>query len=69
MNAHESRARKSATRGSSHTGPWRACMKSGDEMCPLSAGCSSRYSAPESRAARSRDVVRSTRRLACCSSR
>eukprot|EP00965_Chrysotila_dentata_P058709 1947999-Pleurochrysis_carterae.AAC.1 len=25
-------------------------------MCPLSAGCSSRYSAPESRAARSKDV-------------
>eukprot|EP00965_Chrysotila_dentata_P182458 6024748-Pleurochrysis_carterae.AAC.1 len=44
-------------------------MKSGDDKCPLSAGCSSRYSAPESRAALSSEAVRSARRFACCSSR
>eukprot|EP00965_Chrysotila_dentata_P136059 4498429-Pleurochrysis_carterae.AAC.2 len=50
-------------------GPCRACRNSGDAMCPLSAGCSRRYSEPASRPARRSDTVRSTRRLACCSSR
>eukprot|EP00965_Chrysotila_dentata_P005113 167600-Pleurochrysis_carterae.AAC.4 len=44
-------------------------MYSGDDICPLSAGCSSRYSAPASRAARRSDTVRSTSRLACSSLR
>eukprot|EP00965_Chrysotila_dentata_P047397 1572320-Pleurochrysis_carterae.AAC.1 len=38
-------------------------------MCPLSAGCSRRYSDPASRPARRSDTVRSTSRLACCKSR
>eukprot|EP00965_Chrysotila_dentata_P212933 6187332-Pleurochrysis_carterae.AAC.2 len=38
-------------------------------MCPLSAGCSRRYSDPASRPARRSETVRSTRRLACYSSR
>eukprot|EP00965_Chrysotila_dentata_P211207 6186341-Pleurochrysis_carterae.AAC.1 len=69
MRAHESHACKSVMHGRSQMGPWRACMNSGEDMCPLSAGCSSRYSAPESRPALSNEAVRSTRRLACCSSR
>eukprot|EP00965_Chrysotila_dentata_P259772 6213675-Pleurochrysis_carterae.AAC.2 len=44
-------------------------MYSGDDKCPRSAGCSNRYSAPVSRAARRSDTVRSTSRLACSSSR
>eukprot|EP00965_Chrysotila_dentata_P138949 4595319-Pleurochrysis_carterae.AAC.2 len=69
MDAHESRACRSAMHGKDQMGPCRACMKSGDAKCPLSAGCLSKYSAPESRAARSNEAVRSTRRLACWSSR
>eukprot|EP00965_Chrysotila_dentata_P030990 1032003-Pleurochrysis_carterae.AAC.1 len=38
-------------------------------MCPLSAGCSKRYSEPASRPARRSDAVRSTSTFACCSSR
>eukprot|EP00965_Chrysotila_dentata_P052921 1754766-Pleurochrysis_carterae.AAC.1 len=44
-------------------------MYNGDDKCPLSAGCSNRYSAPVSRAARRSDTVRLTSRLACSSSR
>eukprot|EP00965_Chrysotila_dentata_P238393 6202467-Pleurochrysis_carterae.AAC.1 len=69
MSVHESRARRSVTPGSSQMGPWRACMNSGDAKWPLSVGCSSKYSAPESRPALSSEMVRSTRRLACCNSR
>eukprot|EP00965_Chrysotila_dentata_P101990 3366406-Pleurochrysis_carterae.AAC.2 len=69
MGVHESRACKSAMHGKSQMGPCRACMNNGEATCPLSAGCSSRYSAPESRPARSKEAVRSTRRLACWSSR
>eukprot|EP00965_Chrysotila_dentata_P132823 4391892-Pleurochrysis_carterae.AAC.1 len=55
--------------GMSHKGPWRACRKSGDAMCPLSAGCSRRYSEPDSRPARRREAVRSTSVFACINSR
>eukprot|EP00965_Chrysotila_dentata_P157009 5187192-Pleurochrysis_carterae.AAC.2 len=69
MWAHESRAWSSLMDGMSHKGPWRACRKSGDATCPLSAGCSRRYSEPESRPARRREAVRSTSMFACVNSR
>eukprot|EP00965_Chrysotila_dentata_P087716 2896182-Pleurochrysis_carterae.AAC.2 len=69
MYVQVSRARRSVMTGMSHSGPCRLCRKSGDAMCPLSAGCSRRYSVPASRAARRREAVRSTRRFACSSSR
>eukprot|EP00965_Chrysotila_dentata_P257487 6212899-Pleurochrysis_carterae.AAC.1 len=69
MQAQESRACRSRTDGMSHNGPWRACKKIGEATCPRSTGCSRMYSAPASRAARSSETVRSTRRFACASSR
>eukprot|EP00965_Chrysotila_dentata_P019939 660322-Pleurochrysis_carterae.AAC.1 len=69
MQAQESRACMSRTEGIGHSGPWRACKKMGEAKRPRSAGCSRRYSAPASRAARSRETVRSTRVFACASSR
>eukprot|EP00965_Chrysotila_dentata_P146676 4843924-Pleurochrysis_carterae.AAC.2 len=41
----------------------------GDPIAPRSAGCSRTYSAPESRAARSNQVVRRTSSFAAASSR
>eukprot|EP00965_Chrysotila_dentata_P009285 302603-Pleurochrysis_carterae.AAC.9 len=69
VQAHSSRDRRSATAGMSQIGPCRLCKKRGDAKCPLSEGCSRRYSAPASRAARTRDTVRCTSRFACSSSR
>eukprot|EP00965_Chrysotila_dentata_P232698 6199145-Pleurochrysis_carterae.AAC.1 len=40
-----------------HKGSWRAWRKRGDAMCPRSAGFSSKYSAPASRAARSKAAL------------
>eukprot|EP00965_Chrysotila_dentata_P180734 5965842-Pleurochrysis_carterae.AAC.1 len=64
MQAHASRACMSRTDGMSQSGPCRACRKIGDDKWPRSAGCSRRYSAPDSRAARSKATVRSTSRFA-----
>eukprot|EP00965_Chrysotila_dentata_P056730 1882316-Pleurochrysis_carterae.AAC.1 len=69
MREQESRACRSVIEGKSQMGPCRACRNSGDARWPLSAGCSKRYSEPASRPARRSDAVRSTRILACCSSR
>eukprot|EP00965_Chrysotila_dentata_P035129 1169007-Pleurochrysis_carterae.AAC.2 len=44
-------------------------MKIGEPKAPRSAGCSRTYSAPESRAARSRRVVRRISSFASASSR
>eukprot|EP00965_Chrysotila_dentata_P047470 1574399-Pleurochrysis_carterae.AAC.1 len=44
-------------------------MKRGESTAPRSAGCSSTYSAPASRAARRRRTVRRTSSLDSCSSR
>eukprot|EP00965_Chrysotila_dentata_P087181 2878185-Pleurochrysis_carterae.AAC.4 len=57
MCVQESRAWRSVAAGKSQMGPWRACRNSGDAMCPLSAGCSRRYSDPASRPARRRETL------------
>eukprot|EP00965_Chrysotila_dentata_P158759 5243913-Pleurochrysis_carterae.AAC.1 len=41
MQEQSSRARRSVTAGTSHRGPCLLCKYSGDDICPLSAGCSS----------------------------
>eukprot|EP00965_Chrysotila_dentata_P112001 3703763-Pleurochrysis_carterae.AAC.1 len=56
--------------GTSQSGACPTCRKRVEARCPRSAGFSSRYSHPASRAARNKLVaVRRTSSLACCSSR
>eukprot|EP00965_Chrysotila_dentata_P178066 5882155-Pleurochrysis_carterae.AAC.2 len=69
MRLHESSARRASISGIRHIGPCRACKKRGEEISPRSAGCSRRYSAPASRAARRSEAQRRTSRLVCSSSR
>eukprot|EP00965_Chrysotila_dentata_P135766 4488037-Pleurochrysis_carterae.AAC.1 len=57
------------TSGVSQMGACRLCRNIGDARAPRSAGCSSTYSAPDPRAARSSDTVRRTSSLDCASSR
>eukprot|EP00965_Chrysotila_dentata_P168499 5564247-Pleurochrysis_carterae.AAC.2 len=54
--------------GSDHNGACLRCMKMGECKAPRSAGCSSMYSAPASRAARRRRTVRLTSSFASRSS-
>eukprot|EP00965_Chrysotila_dentata_P178808 5904681-Pleurochrysis_carterae.AAC.1 len=69
MRAQWWEARMATTSGMVESEAWAASMKIGERGRPLSAGCSSTYSAPASRAAVRMATVRRTISLAEASSR
>eukprot|EP00965_Chrysotila_dentata_P176115 5815408-Pleurochrysis_carterae.AAC.1 len=60
---------RARTAGTTHSGAWRLCTNIGESTAPRSAGCSRMYSAPVSRAARRRRMVRLMSSFASRSSR